>query len=505
MRSKSVAVRANMVAFSTAVLVFWSVLGALGPGNSVLAQATLVVDDDGFASAADCDDASTAAFLTISAAEAAASPGDTIMVCPGIYNEQVSINVSNLTIVGAKAGVDARTRAFVAADESIIDHPCGPVQIAADNVVLDGFTVQGSTQSDPCFIAGIWTNPGGTGTNGGHQILNNIVQANIFGIFLNSNCTYPTLVQFNLVQNNNNPGPGSGNGIESELGLCNGTIDSNKFSGHTNASVLVFGATNLNVTNNELVGGSPGARIVFVDVVTGTISGNVSVGSTAVNGTIRLFSGNTDITVDDNTLLNGIIGIRVGTGANSGVEAHGNCIQDNTVAGMQVDTGAHPPMLNAENNWWGDPSGPTHPSNPGGTGDAIIDPDGVVDPVPFLTTPPPLPSCPAPPLPTEGKGTGGGQVQGASFGFNAQVKGGVSSGHFEFNERGGLNHHCDVTLVTFVSATVIEFDVSCNTGTGHVRAEDNQKQGSGAGADTLTFTLSTKGGTLIRGQITVHN
>jgi hypothetical protein len=95
----------------------------------------------------------------------------------------------------------------------------------------------------------------------------------------------------------------------------------------------------------------------------------------------------------------------------------------------------------------------------------------------------------------------------ANFGFNAQVKGGVSSGHFEFNERGGLNHHCDVTLVTFVSATAIEFDVSCNTGPGHVRAEDNQRQGSGAGADRLLFTqgITTKGGTLIRGQVTVHN
>src|SRR6185369_12361381 len=117
---------------------------------------------------------------------------------------------------------------------------CGPVQIKADNVTLDGFTVQGSTLSDPCFLAGIWTNPGFSGTNGGHQILNNIVQDNISGIELDSTCAAsPTLVQKNLIQNNNNAGPGSGNGIATNFGLCHATIDSNKFSGHENSSVFI--------------------------------------------------------------------------------------------------------------------------------------------------------------------------------------------------------------------------------------------------------------------------
>jgi hypothetical protein len=45
----------------------------------------------------------------------------------------------------------------------------------------------------------------------------------------------------------------------------------------------------------------------------------------------------------------------------------------------------------AEKNFWGDPSGPTHPSNPGGTGDTIRDAAsgaaGTVDFTPFLTRP----------------------------------------------------------------------------------------------------------------------
>jgi hypothetical protein len=359
------------------------------------AQTTRVVDDDGFATAADCN-AFFATYSSIAAAEADSGSGDTIKVCPGVYTG-VFINVDNLTVLGAQAGVDARTRATLPTDESIIDDACGPVQISADNVVLNGFTVQGSTMSDPCFIAGIWTNPGFGGNNGGYQILNNIVQNNIFGIFLNSNCTNATLVQFNLIQNNNNPGPGAGNGIESEFGLCNTDIDKNKFSGHINASVLIFtGGPNLDVTTNELVGGTNGARIVFGSVSNSTIVGNTSIGSTAINGTIRLFGGNSNITINSNTLFNGIRGIRVDNpfaiGANTGVVAHFNCIDGNTVAGMQVDSGGHSGTLNAENNWWGSPSGPTTPSNPGGTGDALIDPDGVVDFIPFLNQCPTQPT-----------------------------------------------------------------------------------------------------------------
>src|SRR5439155_21602663 len=136
-------------------LALGAVLSLIGGQGSVAQAATLVVDDDGFASATDCN-ALMPTFMTISAAVAVASPGDTIKVCPGFYNEQVSINTDNLTLLGAKAGVDARTRTFVLTDESIINNACGPVQLTSDNVVLDGFTVQGSTMSDPCFIAGIW-------------------------------------------------------------------------------------------------------------------------------------------------------------------------------------------------------------------------------------------------------------------------------------------------------------------------------------------------------------
>jgi hypothetical protein len=387
----------------------------LARGSPAAAAMILVVDDDGLATAADCN-ALTPTYMTISAAEAAATPGDTIKVCPGLYAEQVSIDVPNLTVLGAQAGVDARSRLFVPANESVIDHPCGPVQLRADNIVLDGFTVQGATLSDPCFIAGIWTNPGSTGTNGGFRILNNIVQNNISGIELDSNCVNATLVRFNLIQNNSNPGPGSGNAIQTNFGLCNAEIDRNEFRGHTNSSVLMVATqSDIRITNNNLA--TPRERIVLANTSDSLINGNVSLGSTQLNGTIRLFGGNSNVGIDSNTLVNGVQAIRldnIGPGPNSGVSAHLNCIDGNSIAGLHVDASAHSGTVMAQNNWWGSSTGPTHPSNPGGTGDAIIDPDLNVDYTPFLTSPPAvLTLCPVPPPPpnTPGKVTGGGKIE----------------------------------------------------------------------------------------------
>jgi hypothetical protein len=483
-----------------ATLLCLMVLGVRGAA----AVTTLVVDDDGMASVTDCN-ALTPAFMTITAAEAVAMPGDTIKVCPGLYAEQVQITVNNLTLKGAQFGVDARTRPFVPdpTTQSIIDHPCGPVQIFADNVAINGFTVQGSTLSDPCFISGIWMNPGSHGPDqGGAQILNNIVQSNVSGIELDSTCAAnPTLVQFNLIQNNSNPGPGAGNGIQTNFGLCNGTIDRNKFSGHINSSVLVFGppvtavASNIAVTNNELVGGTPEA-ISFLGVSTSTISGNVSIGSTNAFGTIDLFGGNSGVMITSNTLFNGNRAIVVdnpfssfGIPPNSAIEAHSNCIDGNTIAGMQVDSGGHLGRLNAENNWWGSANGPTSPNNPGGTGDAVIDPDGVVDFIPFLKS---CPSGAAAPSMV----TGGGQVNvnmtggRGSFGFSAKLD--TQSGHLDYMNHVTRAHlNCKVTSLIFLTATHARLSGGCTSNSAAMSftadVEDNAKQGKNADKFKITY------------------
>jgi transcriptional regulator with XRE-family HTH domain len=65
----------------------------------------------------------------------------------------------------------------------------------------------------------------------------------------------------------------------------------------------------------------------------------------------------------------------------------GNIICGNGEAGMDVDWDAD---IGAEGNWWGAPSGPTHASNPGGSGDAVLDTQngggGSVDFDPWIDT-----------------------------------------------------------------------------------------------------------------------
>jgi hypothetical protein len=351
---------------------------------------------------------------------------NTIDVAAGLYPETVTIP-RTVTLNGAQAGVDARTRTVPLTSESVVGAPVGAFQIEGDQVVINGFTIQGvvANPSEPPFTglgAGIWTNPGFSGTQGGHQILNNIIQLNIVGIYLNNTCTLPTLVQFNAIRDNTVAGPASGNGIYSDLGLCKATIDKNKFSGNSSGSVLVIGpGSNVNVTNNELAAPTP-ESISFLNVTDGTISGNVSTGSTS-QATIDLFGGDVGVLITGNTLLSGNRAIVVenpfssfGVPPNADITAHQNCIKGNSIAGMDVDPLAYPvtPQLNAENNWWGSPSGPMEiPRNAGGTGDKIIDLEQNVDFDPWLTSPPASPCPPAPPPPnTPGKATGGGQIDG---------------------------------------------------------------------------------------------
>jgi hypothetical protein len=336
----------------------------------------------------------TTACKTINAAIGKASSGDSINVAAGTYNEQVSVSKDNLTLLGAQHGVDARNPRGA---ESIINNSCGPVQFHANQDILDGFTVQGSTDPDPCFLSGIWMNPGFDGVNAGHQILNNVVQNNISGIELDSTGVFQTKVQFNFIRNNSNPGHGSGNGIQVNFGLRNALIDNNTFSGDTSSSILdaSFSGTddNITVSNNKLIGGSA-ESIAFIDVKNSTISGNTSVGSTS-SGTIDLFGANDGITISCNLLASGQRGIFVenpygtlyGVAPNTNITVHQNNIQGNVIAGLQVDAGAYSPgLLHAENNWWGSPTGPTNTNNPGGTGDKVIDPDGVVVFFPYLTS-----------------------------------------------------------------------------------------------------------------------
>lgn len=109
-----------------------------------------------------------------------------------------------------------------------------------------------------------------------------------------------------------------------------------------------------------------------------------SVSSAPTSFGIRLSGLVTNTSIRDNQITNcdmsfwGRIGYSSGSTAYPGATSiHFNGFQDNAQGFVWEGS----TILNAELNWWGDPSGPRHPNNPGGTGDNV---SGAVDFTPWL-------------------------------------------------------------------------------------------------------------------------
>ncbi|HWM38332.1 MAG TPA: hypothetical protein VNS49_14565, partial [Streptomyces sp.] len=113
---------------------------------SQAAQAVLVVDDNG----AQCPGAQ---FTSIQAAITAASPGRTIRVCAGTYNETVTVDKADLQLVGpAIAPTGTACRQAGAPDPStqaIIQSAggSGTVRLQENGIRFSRFTVQNNTSS----------------------------------------------------------------------------------------------------------------------------------------------------------------------------------------------------------------------------------------------------------------------------------------------------------------------------------------------------------------------
>jgi hypothetical protein len=81
-------------------LLFVAVFAAaLAFGAQSAMAASIVVDDDGHATPANCNAASLA-YPTIQDAVDFAEPDTTIKVCPGVYNEQVTVTTNKIRLVG---------------------------------------------------------------------------------------------------------------------------------------------------------------------------------------------------------------------------------------------------------------------------------------------------------------------------------------------------------------------------------------------------------------------
>ncbi|HVS31202.1 MAG TPA: hypothetical protein VMS98_07080 [Thermoanaerobaculia bacterium] len=367
---------------------------------------------------ASCDDS----HATIQAAIDDSVAGDTVLVAPGTYVENLTIDV-DITLQGAQAGVDARGRVTGApnpATESII----APASLVALTLIagsagstIDGFSFLGGTRSiesgagplDNLLItnnhfagftnAGIFLNDTGiditvsrnvidgtskTGGGGlfhldtdgfaGFRLEDNIIRNgnSATGFFVDGNNNVVASVNRaprlagNLIIDNNtgmNLGSRSFDGGMSGAFIENNTFESNNFDG------LQGGPQNTTIQNNIFRdNGRSGLAL--------TSFGNTAADRGAQNVTISCngFSGNLQEAL--------FFSATQAAGTIATNQAHNNNIAGNTAGGTYNGT----ETINVDNNWWGSPTGPTVASNPGGTGDSLAGTGAAFfDYTPFLT------------------------------------------------------------------------------------------------------------------------
>lgn len=319
-------------------------------------------------------------FSTIQDAVNNASDGDTIIVCPGKYNEKLIVNKS-LTIEGFDK-------------ENVILDGTGlsekGISIEADSVTLRNLTICNFTQ-------GNW--PWGVELVGASNCtIEDLIVYNCTsgGINLYKGCHNNT-VRNNLVKNCD------GNGISiygSSEGCCYNLIENNtiidcafaKTDGYRVPAICVFSGASYNIIRNNIikqenetyVGKGRGITLWGVtyggadmsetgNIIEYNLIENFDIGIYIIG--VNLYTGSknlvTNTTVRYNNLTKNNVGFKqIGfEGDHSSIALHYNNIFDNYDYGALVDTSYGTAILNATLNWWGDVSGPSGVGN--GTGDAV--------------------------------------------------------------------------------------------------------------------------------------
>jgi hypothetical protein len=337
---------------------------------------------------------------TISDAIAYTTTGGTVNVLEGTYavtdasgQEPVSVN-KQVTLLGAQAGVDARTR--VGAAESILNASgrtfwpvtAVAVQGGVSGAVIDGFTLKNAKGAQ--IVGAVYLASGSNGST----VRNNIIQDNDCGVFVaNNSGVSQTVIEKNLFKDNYTLGLPDIYADDSTAGegMQNVLINQNRFTNtshvkdswgvgiNDNTSVSPF--TNITISDNSI--DNHGRGIYFINTTNSSATGNdVTLSGVASQDryAIGFFGGNSGISVTNNHISNS---------TDSGVEIEGPGDASITISQNSLLNITHPLFLNvgsysgatldASGNYWGS----SNPATIGATLDNN-DTDTTIDFTPLL-------------------------------------------------------------------------------------------------------------------------
>jgi len=341
-----------------------------------------------------------------------ASDGDTVLVAPGTYlithpSRRINFEGKAILLTSEKG-----------ADSTVIDgwEEYGPIvtfESGEDtNSVINGFTITNGR-----------SNRGGAGilciNNSSPKICNNIITANILdyeaaeGLGAGICCdTASPVIVGNLISANYCQVAidfyGIGGGIflrNSSASILDNTISSNWAT--LGGGIACLSRSSVRIEGNQIEGNearggwvNEGAGIYCdselpILIADNTIDGNH--GYNCYGGGIYCRGGS--IIIAENTITNNSASKGGGIyTSSSSVEVSENNIYGNTHYGIySSDTSG---VVDADSNWWGDKTGPYHPSlNPGGLGDTV---GNWVDFVPWLSKPSGVNDNPLPTVLPEG-------------------------------------------------------------------------------------------------------
>jgi len=238
----------------------------------------------------------------------------TVHAVSGTYTETVQLTQA-LTLFGEQQGVSGCDASRPAAAESIVDGPGGGFSILAEDVVIDGFLVEGATSGAGIHCAA-----------SGWSVRNTILRDNVLGLHAdNANASKPARAERNSFASNNQPGISSGRGIYSDGGAHQVTVEQNCFTGHASAAVELAGSaqSDITLTSNAF---DTDRSLVLVSTATALVGSNTFTDSQA--SSIVIGGGCTDVQVADNDFTGGVSQALLvsdgGPGANGDVTVSGN-------------------------------------------------------------------------------------------------------------------------------------------------------------------------------------